>query len=780
MALNRKKTKPDRREDLERELAAVKESLRLTKNEWLDAQELIGAVLHTADIGITVIDEKGIYVRTNDSFSKLFGYESGELTGKSFTITVPPGKKMDAIKKFNLLLAGKMVDEERIAVKKDGELFNICRTGNIIRYADGRKYLVAAVRDISETKKYRKILSNTEKITQMAGWEMDVSEEKITCTDELYNIVEMNKTGFGRLSLEKRLDRFFDKDDRQVMQKALDEAIRHGKSFDVEMPIMTGSKKKKWVRITCSPERIRSKTIRLIGTAQDITQKKETESEIERLSLVASKTNNAVIITDEKGRTVWVNESVEKMTGYKAEEFLGKKPGELLQGPETDKAAIGRMSRHLGKRLPFSEIIKNYKKDGTAFWINMDIAPVFKCKRLVNFIGIGMDVSELVRARETEKMKSEMEYQQKLFNAIANNFPDGILGVLDRHFHYVFVGGAEIKKLGLTRERFIGNKIFDHLSAKSNIDAIPFLKKALAGEHAYFDAEMLGNFYAVNAVPLYSDGKKTASQVLVVLYNITGRKKAEAEIRAALIRQKELNEMKSKFVSIASHEFRTPLSGILSSAFLVSRYGKLNDEEKVQKHIDRIVTSVHLLTDILNDFLSLGRIEDGKIENNITEFSVPEFCENLADEMQQTVKNGQSLIYRHEGEKSIISLDKQHLRNVLINLLSNAVKYSPEGKKIWLTSKTGNGHIQFTIKDEGIGIPALDQPHLFQTFYRANNATHIQGTGMGLHIVKRFLDIMGGDIRLNSKINEGSVFTIRFPSLDQQGSLADDDYELLP
>jgi signal transduction histidine kinase len=135
----------------------------------------------------------------------------------------------------------------------------------------------------------------------------------------------------------------------------------------------------------------------------------------------------------------------------------------------------------------------------------------------------------------------------------------------------------------------------------------------------------------------------------------------------------------------------------------------------------------------------------------------------VVDEMIPTIKKGQTIFYAHKGQTNIFCLDKQHLKNVLTNLLSNACKYSAEGKNIWLTSAKKNGQMQFTVKDEGIGIPEEDQPNLFQTFFRANNAGNIQGTGMGLHIVKRFLDIMGGNVHVKSKLNEGAEFVIQFP-----------------
>jgi PAS domain S-box-containing protein len=728
----------------------------------LKCEELVNAIFQTTDMGIALFDQQGRYIKTNKGYNELLGYEDGELDGRSFTFTAPPGYKKDAQKKLARLFSGGVVTGERLAVRKNGELLSVLRTAKIIRNPDGTKFLLVTIRDITESIKYRHLLNNSNKVARIGEWEYDIASGGIKCTEEIYQILEISEYGLKKIDAYRKLAEIFEPDDSRFLRKVWSEAIHPGKSFDIELEITSGTRERKWVRITCTPESLQSKPVKLYGTLRDITIQKQNERQLERLSLVASKTNNAVFITDESGKTIWINESVEKMTGFTRRELLGKKPGVVLQGIDSDPACIERISKRLKKHLPVSEVIRNYKKDGSSFWINMDIAPVFKKDKLENFIGVGVDVTELVSARESEKIKNALEHRQKMFNAIAKNFPDGIIGVLDQKLHFIFAGGSEISRLDLTVDDFIGNNIFNHIAGKNNDTAASFLKTAQAGIPVSFETEIKNNIYAVSAVPLQSDDE-IHTQILVVLYNITKRKKAEAEVKEALEQQKELNDLKSKFVSIASHEFRTPLSTILSSTFLISKYGELKETGKAQKHVERIESAVRILTDILNDFLSLGRIEDGKTENHPVRFNVTEFCETLTDEVQPTLKKGQSIIYRHETGNENLLQDKRHLRNVLINLLSNASKYSDEGKSIWLTSACKNGQMQFTIKDEGIGIPASDQPRLFQTFFRANNAIHIQGTGMGLHIVKRFLDTMGGTIHFTSVEHKGSSFTVRFP-----------------
>lgn len=229
----------------------------------------------------------------------------------------------------------------------------------------------------------------------------------------------------------------------------------------------------------------------------------------------------------------------------------------------------------------------------------------------------------------------------------------------------------------------------------------------------------------------------------------------------ALEKEKDLNELKSRFVSMASHEFRTPLSTILSSAYLVSKYTSGEDQPKRDKHIQRIVSSVNTLTDILNDFLSVGKIEEGKIQVRYSEFNIREFIKNMVAEVQPIFKRGQKLNYEHVGVEDVI-LDATFLKHIVMNLLSNAVKFSPENSPINIKTEHGEGNMMLSVKDSGIGISAEDQEHLFERFFRGANVTNIQGTGLGLHIVAKYVELMNGHVEVRSTLGEGTEFIITF------------------
>jgi PAS domain S-box-containing protein len=231
------------------------------------------------------------------------------------------------------------------------------------------------------------------------------------------------------------------------------------------------------------------------------------------------------------------------------------------------------------------------------------------------------------------------------------------------------------------------------------------------------------------------------------------------ELTKALSKEKELSDLKSRFVSMASHEFRTPLSTILSSASLVAKYVDTTEQENRNKHIQRIKSSVNNLTNLLNEFLSIGKIEDGKVIANNMNFNVKELITAICSEMEGIVKSKQQFRYVHTGDEIIFS-DPSLLRNIITNLLSNAIKFSPEGSIIEVGSKVLKDNIILTVKDNGMGISAEDQEHLFERFFRGTNVTNIQGTGLGLHIVGKYIELLDGEIEFNSELENGTEFII--------------------
>lgn len=247
--------------------------------------------------------------------------------------------------------------------------------------------------------------------------------------------------------------------------------------------------------------------------------------------------------------------------------------------------------------------------------------------------------------------------------------------------------------------------------------------------------------------------RKAAEQSLLLL---------QVELQQALKKEQDLGLLKTRFVSMASHEFRTPLSTILSSASLMDQYIQTEQQDKRHRHFLKIKNSVDMLTMLLNDFLSISRLEEGKVEICLEEINFHAFCQEVIDEMNVLLKKGQKLVTNHQNDGLVVEMDKKLLKLILINLISNASKYSDEGETIVCETKLDGQYFTINIIDKGMGIPEEDQKHMFDRFFRASNAMNIKGTGLGLHIVKRYAEMMNGELTFESELSKGSTFTVKF------------------
>jgi len=502
-----------------------------------------------------------------------------------------------------------------------------------------------------------------------------------------------------------------------------------------------------------------------------------------------------LIVANSQGKIIKTNQRSEELFGYTQSEMNGESISILIpekyrekhvghhegymQNPH--KRSMGKGMELFGRRKNGSnfpvEISLNYfEADGEKYAMALVTDITERKIAEQKIIELNQQLEERVEQRTQEleninkdlqeeiadrkKIEVALKESQYLYSIIARNFPNGTINVFDKDLTYVFVEGKELYKLGITGENLIGTKFTSRLDPNIAKEIEEQLKSVFKGESKTIELEYRNNFYVLFAVPLKSEGSKV-DKILVVETNITNQKKAQQDMESALEKEKQLNELKSRFVSMASHEFRTPLSTILSSVTLIEKYQKEADEEKRKKHIYRIKSSVNNLTGILNDFLSIDKLEEGKIQVAKQMQSIKEIGKELTEEMQAMAKLGQKLNYTHQGKMDEFFIDKQIIRNVLINLLSNAIKYSEENKNIDFTSCVENNQLTFTIRDYGMGIPEKEQQHLFDRFFRATNAINIQGTGLGLNIIKKYLDIIGGEISFESIENKGTTFYIK-------------------
>ncbi len=483
----------------------------------------------------------------------------------------------------------------------------------------------------------------------------------------------------------------------------------------------------------------------------------------------------SMILTNDKGIIELINPRVVQMFGYEEHELVGQSVDMLL--PESLKAnhqhhrtnyLENPTTRPMGKGMN----LKALKKDGSTLPVEISLN-YFHIDGKVVVMALIMDISERNRIeRELQQLNEDLEKSierrskalvesQKLYRLISRNFPEGTISVFDEHLNYVFIEGQRLYKSGIDSTKLIGTSIESRLPEDVKEPVIKVLKEAFSGRSDVIEFKTKDEYFELNVVPLYDD-RGGVHQILVVERNVTTHRNAENEVKRSLEKERNLNEMKSRFVSMASHEFRTPLSTILTSVSLIDRYSDTN--ERVSKHVNRIKGSVNNLTSILNDFLSIDRLETGNISPRIEPCDLHKLCKEVIEEIRPILRENQKIHLQLNGKIQEWSTDLNMVKNIMINLLSNASKYSDENKNVYLKVSTEK-LLEISVKDEGIGIPQEEQDHLFERFFRAGNVLNIQGTGLGLNIVKKYLDILGGKIKFTSSEQNGTEFTVQIPKL---------------
>lgn len=518
-----------------------------------------------------------------------------------------------------------------------------------------------------------------------------------------------------------------------------------------------------------------------------------------QLKALFENATEGIVFIGRKGTVTITNPQAAKMFGYATHELIGRNIESLL-GSKSDFRKVSELLLHPEQASSDFDWWA-FTKQGKNFPVEINLTPIGDGEQtVIAFIqdatskrerailaqekleaatryNAELEKQVSLRTQQLEQMNNELsaeiedrkmieqrlQQSQQIYSAMAHHFPEGVIGIVDNEMQFIFGDGEGLMEMGLSYEHIRGKRMFadiDDAGLKAECEAA--LRRVYGGEKVKFDFDLGSRTYNTTAVPL-QDGNYSIREALVVIKDITHRKNIERELRRMLEKERELNTLKSRFVTTASHEFRTPLTTILSSASLLEKYDAAQMEEKRAIHLTRIKRSVRGLTELLNEFLSLGKLEEGKIAPSYTLLSATEFLKEVVSEVELLKKGAQKIRLRCSSKADMIETDRQILKNILINILSNAIKYSPPGSEIELNVDVNNEVTQLEIADQGIGIPDSEQCHIFERFFRARNAIEIQGTGLGLNIVKKYVDLLQGDISFRSRENHGTVFTITLP-----------------
>ena len=505
--------------------------------------------------------------------------------------------------------------------------------------------------------------------------------------------------------------------------------------------------------------------------------KKELENVLIFQKALLDRAGAMIIATDERGIINLFNPRAVAMLGYSEDEIIGKKAPPIFHNKKDLEIKRRQILDEFGIELEndFDVLVEKARrniheeeqfdcvsKTGEVFPVSLTVTALRNTDGLITgFVAIAVDITERIRAEK------ELKKTEHLFLKLLENYPDGIISIIDRNFNFVYTGGELHKKLHANISLLIGKEVFPFFPEHLRKVILTLLERVMQEKVFITDFEfpypVVNRTYIMDAFPL-SEEDGVVTYIGVIIKNISELKLIEKGLRKDLQIERDLNELKSRFVTMASHEFRTPLSTVLSSTYLIEKYTAAEDQPKREKHLHRIIKSVNMLTDILNDFLSMGKIEEGKLRASFSEFNLRDLIVSTIDEIKNNLKKDQQIKYKHEGNATVF-LDASLMKHIFMNLVSNASKFSSDTSVIRIKTAQKNNEIILSVKDDGIGISTGDQKYLMERFFRAANAQNIEGTGLGLHIISKYAEMMDGKLEFKSELGKGSEFIVKFKPL---------------
>ena len=503
----------------------------------------------------------------------------------------------------------------------------------------------------------------------------------------------------------------------------------------------------------------------LIAEGRDITEIKKVEAEVRKLALVAERTLNGVIITDNSGLVEWVNEGFTRITGYTLEEMQGKSPGKILQGPETDPETVKRISVALRKGDGVNEEIINYGKNGRRYWIELDIQPIKnKHGKVEKYIAIQSDITERINTtQELSRFKFTLDHTH---DAVFIFDPDTLKFTYANHGARIQIGYSQEEMLEMTPIDI--KPEFDEPTFRETIS--PLTK----GDQSSFSFETIhkhknGKLIPVDISLQYISRKNEPSRFVAIVRDITEQKRITSELEQAKNKAETATRAKSDFLANMSHEIRTPMNAVIGMSHILLNSGITRNQ---QDQVNKILTASTALLGIINDILDFSKIEAGKMKLEESPFDLDDVLHELAAiTHDKAEEKGLELIFDVNADVPRLLIgDPLRLGQVLSNLVGNAVKFTEKGSIVLkiesMAMQQESIALNFSVSDTGIGIAPEKQQELFEPFLQNDTSTTREygGTGLGLSICMQLVKLMGGEIHIDSSLGKGSkfYFTLNF------------------
>lgn len=527
------------------------------------------------------------------------------------------------------------------------------------------------------------------------------------------------------------------------------------KQFSIDFRLVSKNGQIKWIGWGMV-----SKGDRWYCYGRDITERKLVENELTKLSFVASKVNNGVVINDAQNNVTWVNDAFEKITGFNLEDLKGKPLGDLISGPDTDWEKIENARQLTQQKQSFTVDILAYRKDKQPIWLS-----IYNTVVLDNDGKVETEVEIIIDI--TEKKKAEEELQ--ILSLVASKTATGV-AITNHNGEITWVNAALEELVGYSLNELYGRMLGDVLSSKeTDEELIKEARRKAINKQAY-NIEVLAHrkdgspiWLSVANTPIVDVNGRLERQVELI-YDITQRKQVEREMIDAREQALQLSEAKEMFLSVMSHEIRTPLNAVIGMTHLLLE----NEPKETQlDDLNILKFSGENLLNIINDILDFTKIETGNLQLEAVPFDLHTLCIDIINSLQVGASkkaNQLTLVYDNKIPLKLLG-DKTRLYQIIINLLGNAIKFTDNGK-VELSVKlkktdTNESLVSFEIKDNGIGIPKDKQSYIFETFTQARTdiSRKYGGTGLGLAITKRLLKLYDSEIMVESTEGKGTVFS---------------------
>lgn len=719
---------------------------------------------------IATHDSDGAFIYISPACKKILGYEQEELIGRKPSEFVHPDDLSEflTMKKERLSGRNKLMSNQYRMHKKDGTYCWIEASSNIIaeNLETSKPFLISISRDITERKK-------SESVKQRLGQILDNSLTEVFYFEaNTYKFIQVNQAALNKMgyTLEEMLSMEPFDIDPLFNREKFEKIVIPLKNNEKQELIFEGIHKKK--NGLTYPVEIRIQYSALedppvfLSIVQDITQRKAAESELRLLHKSVEELNDIVIITeaeplDDPGpKIIFVNDAVEKITGYKKDEVLGKTP-RIFQGPKTTKEVLKRLRRALEEKTTIKEEVINYTKSGKEFWLEIIINPIKNAEgKYTHFIAVERDISAY---KKSESIK--LRFSRILNNSLAEIY------ILDsKTFKFLQVNDAAIINIGYSLEEMQSMTPTEINQNKTPEDLKKLFAPIISGEKKESIVETIhkrknGTLYPCELRLQYSE-KEDPPVILAIAQDITRRKETEQELIAAKEKAEEMNKLKSNFLANMSHELRTPMIGILGYAEFLSQEVKTEEQKEMA---DIILDSGRRLLETLNLLLDLSRIESGKLELSRIKVDAVKLVEK-ACKLFESAASKKSLTFDLHliNEPLNIVTDERLFTEIVNNLVNNAIKYTEKGGvKIYLEKiqQGDNKLVSFSVMDTGIGIQKDQMKVIFEDFRQSSEGygRKFEGTGLGLTLTKKFVKKLGGKINVTSEPGTGSTFTVVLP-----------------